>query len=84
MGTGGTPAGGQMGTGGTPAGGQMGTGGSPASGGMVADMPAGGEPAGSDDEDESGCSAGTTSEGGLGFVAALFGFLLAVRLRRSR
>ena len=86
------PAGGQM-AGGSPAsGGSAAPGGSPASGGQPAaagapsagEMGGGGESKTGDDEDESGCSAGISSEEHIGFVAALFGFLLAVRLRRSR
>lgn len=74
------PAGGQMANGGaTPTGGA--SGGAMAAGG--ADGPAGGSDGGEDDDD-SGCSAGLSSEGGLGVLALLFGGLLAVRLRRTR
>ena len=70
-----------------PAGGQMANGGAMAAGGAMAnggaDGPAGGSDGGKDDDD-SGCSAGLSSQAGLGVLALLFGGLLAVRLRRTR
>ncbi len=79
------PAGGQMAGGSAAPGGSPAAGGQPAAAGAPAagEMGGGGESTTADDEDESGCSAGISSEERVGFVAVLFGILLAVRLRRS-